>query len=164
MIVYIVRHARAGQYGDPAWPDDDQRPLTDEGAERFTRVVEALGRRGFAPEVVATSPLVRCRQTAEIVAGGVPGRPEVVELDALEPGSDLAGLLDWTAQQADRYRQVAWVGHAPDVGRLTALLIGAAEGGIRFAKGAVAAIDFEDLPRRNEGELRWLVTAKMLDL
>ena len=163
MILYIIRHAWAGHYGDPAWSDDFQRPLTDEGRRRFAVMVEQLVARDFAPEVVATSPLVRCRQTAELVAAGVAGRPEVVERDALMSGGDLEAMLTWTAAQAEQYGEIAWVGHAPDVGRLTATLIGEPSGWIRFAKGAVAAIRFDDdMPRPAEGELRWLVTAKML--
>ena len=121
-----------------------------------------LAPRGFAPQLVATSPLVRCRQTAEIVARQTPQEPDVVELDALMPGSDLADALAWTVREADRLEQVAWVGHAPDVGHLAAALIGDAAAWIRLAKGAVAAIRFEGAPEPGEGELRWLVTAKLL--
>jgi phosphohistidine phosphatase SixA len=96
------------------------------------------------------------------VAEGLSGDPPVVELDELLPGSDLKGLLRWTAEQAAKYDQIAWVGHAPDVGRLTADLIGETDGWIRFAKGGVAAVRFEDLPQLGQGELRWLVTAKLL--
>jgi len=162
MILYIIRHAWAGHYGDPEWPDDRRRPLSDEGRERFTRVVRALVERGFAPELVATSPLVRCRQTADVVASETPGNPKVVTRQELAPGSDLGGLLEWTREAAGERDEVAWVGHAPDVGQLAAALIGDAQGWIRFAKGAVAAIHFQGPPAPDEGELRWLVTAKML--
>ncbi len=162
MIIYIVRHAWAGSYGDPQWPDDFQRPLTEEGSLRFAQVVQTLAQRGFAPQLVATSPLVRCRETAEIVARQTPHGPEVVELEALMPGSDLAGVLAWTVREAGGLEQVAWVGHAPDVGHLAGALIGEANAWIRFAKGAVAAIRFEDTPEVGEGELRWLATAKVL--
>jgi len=162
MILYIIRHAWAGQSGDPAWPDDAQRPLTDEGRKRFAKMARKLAKRKFAPQLIATSPLVRCRQTAELVVKAVKPKPRLVERAELQPGSDLAGLLAWTAEEAARLDEVAWVGHAPDVDRLTAMLIG--EGGcqIGFAKGAVAAIEFPDLPRAGDGELIWLVTAKTL--
>ena len=162
MDLYIIRHAWAGHYGDPDWPDDSQRPLTVEGKARFVQVVARLVKRGFAPQLIATSPLVRCLQTARIVAEGLAGDPQVVELEDLMPGSDLEDLLRWTGEQAAEYDQIAWVGHAPDVGRLTADLIGETDGWIRFAKGAVAAVRFDDLPRIGQGELRWLVTAKLL--
>lgn len=162
MILYIIRHAWAGHYGDPAWPDDSQRPLTDEGRQRFARVVAELVKRGFAPQRIATSPLVRCRQTAEIVAEGLPDCPAVVPRDELVPGSDLKGLLRWTNREAGECEYLAWVGHAPDVGQLTAALIGDSQGWIRFAKGAVAAVRFPGRAAPGEGELRWLVTAKLL--
>ena len=162
MILYIIRHAWAGHYGAPEWSDDFQRPLTPEGRMRFAQVVEKLVGRGFAPELVATSPLVRCRQTAELVVEGSPGEPRLVELDALAPGTDPARLIQWTEQEASDSADVAWVGHAPDVGNLTAGLVGDREGWFRFAKGAVAAIRFDGPIRPGQGELRWLATAKLL--
>ncbi len=167
MIIYIIRHAWAGHYGDPQWPDDFQRPLSKAGSERFAAFVEKLAGRGFSPQVVATSPLVRCRQTAEQVVAAVENagdrrRVELVELDALVPGSNLEELIEWTAERAKQFDQIAWVGHAPAVGRLTASLIGQRGGCIRFAKGGVAAVQFHDTPEPGDGELRWLLTAKML--
>jgi phosphohistidine phosphatase len=162
MLLYIVRHAWAADRIDPAWPTDELRPLTDEGRERFTRMVKILAERGFAPELIATSPLVRCRQTAEIIAEGVPGEQQVVERDELAPGSDLEGLIKWTIRKGSECREVAWVGHAPDVTHLTAALVGDTAAAIRFPKGSIAAVEFEDIPRIGQGELRWLVTAKLL--
>jgi phosphohistidine phosphatase len=162
MILYIIRHAWAGHYGDPDWSDDRRRPLTQEGRKRFARVVQKLVKGGLSPEVILTSPLVRCRQTAEIVAQEVSGAPEVIQRDELAPGSDLHGLLAWTRREAAACSEVAWVGHAPDVGWLTAELIGSSRGEIRFAKGAVAAVRFDEPLAPGRGQLRWLVTAKVL--
>ncbi len=161
MFVYIARHAWAGQRGDPQWPDDSLRELTPEGIERFTRVVKALAERGFEPERIATSPYTRCRQTADIIATLVSGEPKIHELEALEPGSEIEPLIEWTNQQGGR--NVCWVGHSPDVERLAAELIGDGTARIRFAKGAIAAIAFEaDLVNAGGGELYWLATAKSL--
>jgi phosphohistidine phosphatase len=162
MDLYVIRHAWAGQYGDPQWPDDSHRPLTDEGKTRFARVVATLAQRGLAPGIIASSPMVRCLQTARILSEGLSGERPVVELEELLPGSQLDGLLRWTAKKAAEYDQIAWVGHAPDVGQLTAELIGFSEGCIRFSKGAVAAVRFYDAIQAGQGELRWLVTAKLL--
>jgi phosphohistidine phosphatase len=162
MILYIIRHAWAGPYGDPAWPDDFQRPLTTEGSLRFAQMVRTLAERDFEPQLVATSPLVRCRQTAQIVARQTAAEPQVVNLDALMPGSDLAAALAWTAAEAPGLEQIAWVGHTPDVGNLTAALLGDSSAWIRFAKGAVAALRFDGPPAPGQGELRWLATAKLL--
>ena len=162
MILYIIRHAWAADRTDPAWPTDEARPLTREGADRFARMIELLAKRDFAPESIATSPLGRCRQTAAIIAKVLGGKPKVVEREELAPGSNLEGLVKWTARRAADCKEVAWVGHAPDVNDLAAALVGDATSAIRFAKGAIAAIEFADVPRTGQGELRWLVTAKLL--
>lgn len=162
MFVYIARHAWAYEYGDPRWPDDSLRELEPEGADRFMRVVQTLASRGFAPDVVATSPYLRCRQTAEIIAKHTPANPEVVELDALAPASDLEAVIEWS--RSSGRDKVCWVGHAPDVTTLTANLIGDGDAYLRFAKGTIAAVRFPEEIERRAGELYWLLTAKSLGL
>jgi phosphohistidine phosphatase len=160
MLIYIARHAWAGERGDPRWPDDSLRELTPDGIERYTRVVKALADRGFSPQRIVTSPYTRCRQTAEIIAKHVAGKPAIDELEALEPGSEIEPLIDWSRPQGNR--DTCWVGHSPDVERLTAELIGDGAARIRFAKGAMASIGFESEINTGAGELNWLATAKML--
>jgi phosphohistidine phosphatase len=162
MDLYIIRHAWAGQFGDPQWPDDRQRPLTDEGKKRFAVLAGLLAGRGMTPKLIASSPMVRCVQTAKILAKAVPSPAEVIEQEELLPHGDLESLIAWTAKQVSAHPQVAWVGHAPDVSHITSALIGGAGGLLRFAKGAVAAVRFEEKPELGGGELRWLVTAKIL--
>jgi phosphohistidine phosphatase SixA len=105
---------------------------------------------------------MRCRQTAEIIAKQVTGKPIIDELEALEPGSEIEPLIEWSRNQGDR--DSCWVGHSPDVERLAAELIGDGAARIRFAKGAIAAINFESEINTAAGELNWLVTAKSLGL
>jgi phosphohistidine phosphatase SixA len=123
-------------------------------------VVQALAERGFAPERIATSPYARCRQTAEIIAQNLLGKPPIDDLEALEPGSDLEELLAWT--HAQEGRDVCWVGHSPDVEDLTGALICDGTARVRFAKGAVAAVQFDEGAAVAGGELCWLATAKTL--
>jgi phosphohistidine phosphatase SixA len=55
------------------------------------------------------------------------------------------------------------VGHNPDVEQMTAVLVGDGPASVRFAKGSVAAIRFdEETPRAGEGTLLWHATAKLL--
>jgi phosphohistidine phosphatase len=162
MDLFIARHAWAGSQGDPRWPNDALRELEPEGIERYVRLVQKLGHRGFAPDLIATSPYVRCRQTADLIAAHTDNHPEVVELSALTPGSDLDELCRWSRRSGAA--AICWVGHAPDVGELAAALIGSADVQLRFAKGAVAAIRSHSKLGPGSGELQWLVTAKLLGL
>ena len=156
--LYIVRHAWAEEPSPGI--DDHARRLTKKGRRRFARFVRLLQGAGMAVDVVATSPLVRARETAEILADTLDDRPPVVVVDALAPTSDWPALVAWTAEQ-DAAR-VAWVGHMPCVGRLVALSIGDGSAAIRMQKGSVASIRLDDGPGQ-PGELEWLATADVLD-
>lgn len=164
MDLYIIRHAWAGHFGDPQWPDDSVRPLTEKGKMRFTEMAKILAMRGVEPTIVAASPMLRCRQTAEILAANLAGQPKVIERKELLPEGDFESLWAWTCEQTRHHGQVAWVGHCPQVNQYAATLIGVLGGSIRFAKGAVAAIHFEDDLTPSEGELQWLATAKLLGI
>src|SRR5262249_16848340 len=120
MLLYVVRHAWAEEPDEGRWPDDALRPLTRDGQKRFVKMAKPLNEVGIAPAMIATSPLVRCRQTAELLAEHLAGEPQITELEALAPGSDVEALLEWTSERAAA--EIAWVGHAPDVGRLAGQL------------------------------------------
>ena len=162
MTLYIIRHAWAEDRDTTRWPDDDQRPLTDKGRKRFKKLLKKLPKGQFAPAIIATSPLVRCQETAELVAQSLNNQSPIVQLDALKPGSDLSALVQWTTDRTEG--DVAWVAHAPVVDRLAAQLVGDGQANIRFAKGAVAAIFFDGAITPGAGELQWLATAKLLGL
>ena len=163
MDLFIIRHAWAAERDDSAYPDDSLRPLTDEGPQPFRAHGRGPGPRGLAPQLIVTSPMLRCVQTAEILAAG-PRReePRLSQRKELLPGGDPKHLLAWTEEHASGLDQVAWVGHAPDVGYLAAALIGLDNGWLELKKGAIAAIGFPGSPEFGRGELRWLVTAKIL--
>ncbi|HVA48229.1 MAG TPA: histidine phosphatase family protein [Pirellulales bacterium] len=160
MKIYVVRHAWAEERDEAVYSNDDLRPLARRGRKRFRRFARRLAKRGLDVAHIATSPLVRCRQTADILAEYTLSEPLITELDALRPGSQLDALLDWTRKQEGQ--DVAWVGHAPDVDQLAAALIGDARAAIRFDKGAVAAIEFSGPPVAGQGELCWLAVAELL--
>ncbi len=159
MKLYIIRHAYAGENGDPQWPDDTQRPLTPEGRKHFRRMVKKLSKRGFEPKVLATSPLVRCHQTADIICERNGNESSLTVLDAMGPGVSLSDVLPWLEHHTE-IEELGLVGHAPDVNRLASDLIGG--GNFNFSKGAIACIEFEEAVRPGAGVLRWLAVPKII--
>ena len=157
--IYLVRHAIAAERGDD-WPDDTKRPLTEEGISRFKEAVGGLKALDATIEEIFTSPLVRARQTADLLAAGVRGRPTVKLLDALAPGSPPATVMAQLAKSAKR-RCIALVGHEPDLGELAAYLIGARRA-LPFKKGGICRIDLASLSTKAAGTLVWFVTPKIL--
>jgi len=155
--LYVIRHAVAEDAADVA--GDHGRRLTKKGRKSFARLVRRLEEAGMEIDLVATSPLVRARETAELLADRLAGRPRVEILDPLAPAADWSALVEWTIQQAAA--RVAWVGHNPCVGRLVASMIGDGSAAIRMQKGAVAALRLDDGPGQ-PGELEWLVTPRLI--
>src|SRR3954454_25418306 len=101
--IYFIRHGLAEDRGE-AWPDDAKRPLTDEGMSRMRKAVRGLSRMGVSIDVVLTSPLVRTRQTAEIVAAGLDPRPSLVNVESLTPGGSYAAGVAGLAKDARKSR------------------------------------------------------------
>jgi phosphohistidine phosphatase len=157
--IYLVRHAIAAERGDD-WPDDNKRPLTERGISRFKESVGGLKELDAVIDEIFTSPLVRARQTADVLAAGVDGRPTVKLLDALAPGSPSATVMAQLAKAAKR-RRIALVGHEPDLGELAAFVIGARRA-MPFKKGGICRIDVAGLTSKAAGTLVWFVTPKIL--
>lgn len=157
--LYLIRHAIAAERGEE-WPDDDKRPLTARGVARFKEVVEGLKKLEAGVDEIFTSPLVRAKQTADLLAAGLPGKPTVKILDALTPGHTPGSLMAQLARTARR-RRIALVGHEPSLGELAAHLIGAGRA-LPFKKGGVCRIDVESLTSRRPGALTWFLQPKML--
>jgi len=157
--LYLIRHGVAEERGD-AWPDDTKRPLTDDGISRMRKATRGLAQLGVSFDLILTSPLVRARQTADILAAGLEPTPVVMSVDALAPGGAYAALVTELAKHARRTR-LALVGHEPGVGELAARLVGSRHP-IEFKKGAVCRIDLDELPPNGPGDLRWLLPPKIL--
>ena len=155
--LYIVRHAWAEDQG--LGIEDHSRRLTKKGRKRFAALIEKLRQGGMEVDLVATSPLIRAHETAELLAAAFDHSPPVVVVDALAPASNWPALMEWTTQQGAA--RVAWVGHMPCVGRLVALTIGDGSASIRMQKGAVASIRLDDGPG-HPGELEWLATDEIV--
>jgi phosphohistidine phosphatase len=156
--LYLIRHAVAEERGE-SWPDDSKRPLSDDGTARMRKAARGLVKMGVTFDVVLTSPYVRTRQTAEIVATAYDERPPIVAIESLAPGGSVQSVLGDLERQTRRSR-IAIVGHEPNIGELAARLAGSRYP-LEFKKGAVCRIDVKTFPA-GPGRLRWFVTTKIL--
>jgi phosphohistidine phosphatase len=157
--LYLIRHGLAEDQSD-AWPDDAKRPLSEEGTARLRKIARSLERLNVSLDVVLTSPLVRTRQTAEIIAAAFDPQPAIVPVDALAPGGSPQAVLAELEKQVRKTR-IGLVGHEPSIGELAAKLIGTRHP-LEFKKGAVCRIDLSALPATGPATLRWFATPGML--
>ena len=157
--LYLVRHAIAAERGSE-WPDDNKRPLTERGISRFKEAVKGLRRMDVTLDEIFTSPLLRAKQTAELLAAGVEGKPSVKVLEALAPGHSSASVMTQLARVARR-RRIAIVGHEPELGELAAHLIGAGRA-LAFKKGGICRIDLGSLSSKRAASLAWFLPPTVL--
>lgn len=157
MLCYLVRHAQAADAA--TWPGTDaERPLTEKGRARMERAAKALATLELEIDALVTSPLLRAKQTAAIVAKRLGLADRVAEDPRLADGFGVAQLHAILIEHGDA-AGVMLVGHEPSMSRLVAELAGGAA--VAFKPGSVACID---VPRPNSvrGMLVWFAPAKML--
>jgi len=120
-----------------------------------------MASRGYRYDLVASSPLRRARQTAEIVAGVL--EIDNVEIwDELAAGNSVAGVMDRISKE-DPASSVLIVGHEPMLSILIGEVIAPGCGAsILLAKGAVARIKNVAAGPVLAGELHSLVTPKQV--
>lgn len=157
MELMIVRHAIAVEHGDPAYKRDEDRPLTPEGMHKFRLAARGLKEFADKPERIVSSPLIRARQTAEILRDVVAPDLKIEFSDDLVPSGDFARALQFL--KGLRVGRVAIVGHEPHLSGFTSyLLVGEkSRADVIFKKGGAALVSFQDAPGAGHGTLEWLV-------
>lgn len=157
MKCYLLRHGQAVDAGEWNGADFD-RPLTGEGHERMTRAAKTLAALHLEIDAIVTSPLVRAKQTATIVAKKLKLADRLSEDTRLAGGFGMSALAEILSEHAAD-AAIMLVGHEPAMSRITGELIGGAN--VEFKPGSLACVDIPE-PERLRGTLLWLVPAKML--
>jgi phosphohistidine phosphatase len=160
MMLYLCRHAAAENAGEGM--RDEDRALTADGRDKFRKA--AKGFASLEPGVthIVTSPLLRARQTAQILyeilnVDGEPVKTPQV-LDTLGPPGKMDGFLAYVRGMEEAGNVIA-VGHEPIMSEWIGQLCFEEHGRCALKKGAIAAIE---LAERNRGELLWLMQPKQL--
>ena len=153
--VHLLRHAHAGDAFE--WiGDDDLRPLTKKGRAQSERLGAFLEAHGVRPDVIVSSPLVRARQTAEIVAEAL---GMTIRTDR-RLGTGFGKRELWAVLDETGGREVMLVGHDPDLSSLLTYLVDAAS--LHMRKGTLATVDLHTQLGDGDGELRWMVPPDLL--
>jgi phosphohistidine phosphatase len=170
MELYLLRHGIAADLGEGGVTRDADRPLTDEGRAKMKQEAKGMKKLGLAFDLIFTSPLVRTRQTAEIVAEVLSLEDRIVITEALAPGRSFMHasykhaeiFLEIGAHECSR---ALLVGHQPDMSEYASILLHGQRGvNVEFKKGALCAIEVSSLPPRTPGALLWLLTPRQLKL
>ena len=143
MHLLVVRHAQSVPHGARG-VSDNERPLTADGERRFVAAAQEIARHVPKPDVLLTSPLVRARQTAALLAAA--WNVDAISDPTLASGSveQVLAMLEHHAHEAT----VGLVGHEPTVSALVAELAATHAGG-GFPPGGAVFLDIASLARRD---------------
>jgi phosphohistidine phosphatase len=166
-LLTLFRHGKSDW--ETGTEDDFDRPLKERGRRDTPMIGKFLATIGATPDLLVSSPAVRARQTAELLApaAGYAGDIRWEESIYAASAGELMSLL---RQLPDEAGHVLLVGHNPGFEDLAARLIGAdaygMASGLRLPTAAAAhlalQVDTWNAVQANTGQLIWLVNPRML--
>lgn len=164
MNIYLLRHGIALAQDDPSVSHDRERPLTQKGVKRIRKAAKGLLRLAVPFDAVLTSPVLRARQTAEIVVSTLGIEALLEEVSGLAPQSTVEHLMSCLTRYQDR-QQLLLVGHEPLLSRTAAYLLGGKppeHPALMFKKGSLCHLEIDSVASGALGKLHFLLTPKQL--
>ncbi|MGA1983853.1 MAG: histidine phosphatase family protein [Acidobacteriaceae bacterium] len=164
MNIYILRHASAGlRRTNPVL--DRKRPLDKDGKRHCIHLAQVLNALDLQFDLILSSPLKRCMQTASLVGTEIGYEAKIVPSAALAPDATFAQFQK-LLQECAEYENLLLVGHNPNLtGFIGSLLVPVANcpaisldgrngiAPVRLRKGSLARLNFT----RGPATLQWLL-------
>ena len=159
MDLLILRHGEAGK--SSPLPEDAKRTLTAEGIQEIVDLSRGLKVLEVKFDYILTSSILRAKDTAEIVAKSLKFKGKIQELASLKPeGSRLEFYSALSNLKQDSL--VLVVGHEPYLSEMISEAISQSDCRIHLKKAGLARIRVLSTLPKLKGELRWLLTPKLL--
>lgn len=162
MKIYLIRHSNAVDPGTPGYEDDSLRPLTEKGRDKMRKIAAALKELDVKPDLIVSSPYIRARQTAEVLAKVLKFKQELAVNDTLVPMGNPENII---GEINEKYNvdELVLVGHEPCISSLVGMLIGGnPELALTVKNGGVCCLASDDLRAERKATLEWLLTPKIL--
>jgi phosphohistidine phosphatase len=160
MDLFILRHGEAGRSSATS-RDDSKRTLTVEGEKEIKDISKGIKGLGIEFDYIFTSPLLRAKQTAELVSKIVVTKNQIKEIDELKPEGNKLQLYN-KLSNLKQDSSVLLVGHEPYLSELIGEAISSAGCRIDLKKAGFARIRVINSLPKLKGELRWLLAPKHL--
>jgi phosphohistidine phosphatase len=158
--IYLVRHAIAHERDRARWPKDADRPLTASGKQKFRKA--ARGIAGLLPKsaLLLTSPYLRARDTALILASAARLRAPV---DAPELASGQPARKAFALLRSRRKAAIVLVGHEPNLSVFLSAALAGNRAALKFAfkKGGAACVEFAGAIAPGRATLQWLMPPRV---
>ena len=138
MNLFILRHASAGvRRTNPLL--DRKRPLDKEGKRQCLQLAEVLNHMKVSFDLIVSSPLKRCMQTASFVGTETGYEAKILPSAALAPEASLPQFQNLLSE-CSSYENLLVVGHNPNLTAFLAALIAQTPTAAPLQAAGVAAL------------------------
>lgn len=157
MELYILRHAIAGDR-ESFYGPDSERPLMKEGVRKMKRIAKELRKLDLKFDVILSSPFLRAKRTAEIMAEEFHHKDNLKFSSHLKVGGDPAALIHEINTGYKKFDRILLVGHEPYLSGLISMLVsGKTDTSITMKKGGICKLSVESLRYERCATLEWLM-------
>jgi phosphohistidine phosphatase len=154
LIIYIMRHAPI-EFGKDL-PKVNDRHLTVDGRKWAHHVIRlAKDELALNPDWIVSSPLLRAKETAEIVAKEFDKESKLVFDECLLGEGEVEDAYG-RLRKFDKTESILLVSHQPLLRDLVADLLGA-KSNVGLYSGAIACVQCDTYPKQGKGILLWLL-------
>ena len=119
--IYIIRHAKS------SWKDlnldDFERPLNKRGQNDAPFMAKTLKKKGVKPDIIISSPALRAKTTAQIIAQEVGFKKSILYIEKIYE-AEVEDLYDVVRNIDEKYKTVFIIGHNPGLNMFVESLIG----------------------------------------
>ena len=151
--------------GTAGFENDADRPLIPKGERRLRSAAAAMEKLELSFDLILSSPFIRAKQTAEIVASELKLKKRVEFFDGLVPSGNPKALIHALNELKPAPENVLLVGHEPYLSRLISLLVsGHADAVIEMKKGGLCKLETTELRHGQCARLAWLLTPAQMEL
>ena len=162
MKLYFLRHAIAVKRGHALYPKDALRPLTTKGKLKFQSSCSGIKKLKPKWDVILTSPYVRAKETAQILAEYFDCKSILQETSYLTPQHSTSALLKALTHYKES-SSIVLVGHEPSLTKHIAQLVSPQNTThLELKKGGLALVEFSDHAKLGSGVLKYLLTPALL--
>jgi len=158
MNLYLMRHAIAEERDSSLYPDDSQRPLSAPGRRKMVKIASGLKELGLGFDLILSSPYLRARETAEVMAKRFGLKDHLIFTDHLSPLGHADQLIAEIREQHN-VKHLLLVGHEPTLSSLASMLL-AGNGSVEITmkKGGLCCLSTADLHYAQCAALEYLLT------
>jgi phosphohistidine phosphatase len=118
--LFLVRHAKSSR-DDPGL-SDKERPLNGRGMRDAPKMGARLAKQDVKPDLMLSSPAVRARTTAELIAKKLDYKIKDIVLDERLYAATPGDVLDVIHELGDKPKCVMVFGHNPELSQLATRL------------------------------------------